>query len=60
MTEVFCQTCEEFTPFAAGDMRNQPEKNMVAGSIVCSQCASILLTLKVEEEGIYTFTRWLR
>jgi len=57
MSEVYCRTCEEFTPLAVEDMRNQSDKKMVAGSIVCPQCNAILLTLKVEEEGIYTFQK---
>ena len=36
-------------------MQKQVDKEIVAGSIVCPQCNSILLTLKVEEEGIYSF-----
>jgi hypothetical protein len=55
MTEVYCRTCEEFTPLALEDMQKQPNKEIVAGSLVCPQCYSILLTLKVDEEGIYTF-----
>ena len=55
MTEVYCRTCEEFTPLALEDMQTQPNKEIVTGSLVCSQCNSILLTLKVDEEGIYTF-----
>jgi hypothetical protein len=54
MTEVYCRTCEEFTPLAVEDMQQQPHKDIVAGSLVCPQCYSILLTLKVDEEGIYT------
>ena len=57
MTEVYCQTCEEFTPLALEDMQKQPNKEIVAGSLVCPQCSSILLTLKVDEEGIYTFQK---
>ena len=55
MTEVYCRTCEEFTPLALEDMQKQANKEIVTGSLVCSQCNSILLTLKVDEEGIYTF-----
>ena len=51
MTEVYCRTCEEFTPLAVEDMLQQPHK------LVCPQCYSILLTLKVDEEGIYTFQK---
>ena len=57
MTEVYCRTCEEFTPLAVEDMQKQVDKEIVAGSIVCPQCNSILLTLKVGEEGIYTFQK---
>ena len=57
MTEVYCRTCEEFTPLALEDMQQQPNKEIVAGSLVCPQCYSILLTLKVDEEGIYTFQK---
>ena len=38
-------------------MQKQPNKEIVAGSLVCPQCYSILLTLKVNEEGIYTFQK---
>ncbi len=57
MTEVYCRNCEEFTPLAVEDMQKQADKEIVAGSLVCPQCDSILLTLKVEEEGIYTFQK---
>ncbi len=57
MTEVYCRTCEEFTLLAVEDMQKQPNKEIVAGSLVCPQCYSILLTLKVDEEGIYTFQK---
>ena len=56
MTEVYCRNCEEFTPLAE-DMQKQPNKEIVAGSLVCPQCYSILVTLKVEEEGIYSFQK---
>ena len=57
MTEVYCRTCEEFTPLALEDMQKQPNKEIVTGSLVCPQCSSILLILKVDEEGIYTFQK---
>ena len=32
MTEVYCRTCEEFTPLAVEDMQKQVDKDIVAGS----------------------------
>ena len=57
MIKVYCRDCREFTPLAVEDMLKQPDQNIIAGSLICPRCYSILATLQVEEEGIYSFQK---